>query len=505
MKMSQSFKCAIIEAVCLLYILLFVYAAVSKLLDFENFQLQIEQSPLLSAFAIWISWIVPLLEMIIAVLLMIRKSRRFGLYLSMCLMTMFSAYIFIMLHFSSFVPCSCGGILEKMSWDVHLVFNLIFVGMAITALLFYPDSKGRNTGYQEKRKTAKLIPAITVLSIATVIILFLSSENIMHYQNPFIRRYPLHPAEFANRIDLKFNSFYFAGADNDRIYLGNYSTPDQIVSFNANLQDKKIDKIIFDPKEIPFNIVTTIVNGQYFYLLDGSVPKIFRGKIKDWKITKELKGSPYFTRAVPMDSISIAFRSNHAEKSANILGVLKAEDSPRVRYNKELLEKQIDGIFDTDGTLLYSEKLQKIVYLYFYRNQFIVADKDGNLRYRGNTIDTIAHAKIKVRNFKNGTERAISSPSYVVNPHAAVNGNLLYVHSAVKGRSENEKFWNQAFIIDVYDLNNKSYLFSFPIYQTGSKKMDSFFVTSTHLFAIIGNDMVVYELRDKLIKEIKSI
>ena len=52
MKLSAPIKNGIIEIICLLYILLFVYAAVSKLLDFENFQVQLGQSPLLSAFAV---------------------------------------------------------------------------------------------------------------------------------------------------------------------------------------------------------------------------------------------------------------------------------------------------------------------------------------------------------------------------------------------------------------------------------------------------------------------
>jgi len=503
MRTTFNLKNVFIEVVALLFVLLFVYAAVSKLLDYENFQVQIERSPLLSAFAIWISWLVLLLELIIAVLLTLPKSRRIGLYMAMSLMTMFSAYIFIMLHYSSFVPCSCGGILEKMSWDVHLIFNLFFVGLSISALLLKGNSEESNLVYPKTKHTFKWIPGLIFFSVGSVIILFLCSENIMHYENPFIRRFPHHPAEFVNKIDLKFNSFYFAGSDSERIYLGNYTTPDQLVSLNRNLQQKKINKIIFDPKKIPFHIVTTAVQGKYFYLLDGTVPKIYRGSTTDWKITKELKGIPHFTRAVPMDSIDIAFRSNHAAKAANILGVFNSENHSPIKYNKELLQKQIDGIFDTDGTLLYSEKLKKIVYLYFYRNQFIVADKEAKLNYRGNTIDTITHVKIKVRNFKNGTERALSSPSYVVNPHAAVLNNLLFVHSAIRGRLENKKLWEQAFIIDVYDLDKNSYLFSFPIYHTGSRKMHSLLVTSTHLFAIIGNDLVVYQFRDTLLKEIK--
>ena len=94
-----------------------------------------------------------------------------------------------------------------------------------------------------------------------------------------------------------------------------------------------------------------------------------------------------------------------------------------------------------------------------------MADQNGILDYRGNTIDTIIQAKNKVTSLKNGTERAMSSPSFVVNAHSAVYKNLLFIHSKVKGRAENDQLWDHSVIIDIYDLNNKSYLLSFPIYH----------------------------------------
>ena len=41
MKLTVRMQKVLIELICLLYILLFVYAAVSKLMDFENFQVQL--------------------------------------------------------------------------------------------------------------------------------------------------------------------------------------------------------------------------------------------------------------------------------------------------------------------------------------------------------------------------------------------------------------------------------------------------------------------------------
>lgn len=505
MKLNHHTKSILIELVFLLYILLFVYAAASKLFDFEDFQIQLSQSTVLSAFSYWISRLVPLTELVLAALLAVPRLRFKALLASLSLMTMFTAYIFIVLYFSPYVPCSCGGILEKMSWNSHLIFNLVFIVCAIPVLLFQRKSEVQKSKFIF---TVKSIFSVVILSTTAILVLYLSSEKIMHSENPFIRRYPPHPAEFSNAVDLKFNSYYFAGFSNDKIFLGNYTTPSQIAALDENLKSQQLHTIEFDPKEIPFKVVTAYVSGSYFYLLDGSVPKVFRGYTKNWKITKELKGIPYFTKALPTDSSTIVFRSNKGKKLTNILGIfnsgINAEATAQVHYKNNLLKAQSDGIFDTDGTLLFSEKLQKIVYLYYYRNEFIVADKNGTLNYTGNTIDTIKHAKIKVTALKNGSEYAISSPAFVVNPHAAVYQNLLFVHSAVKGRNENENLWEKSFIIDVYDLNKNIYLFSFPIYHTSSKKLISLMATNSHIYAIIGNDLVAYELKDSIKKELKS-
>ncbi|WP_232424356.1 MauE/DoxX family redox-associated membrane protein [Flavobacterium sp. WG21] len=120
MKFNLRYKYIFIEVISFLYVVLFVYAAVSKLLDFENFRVQLGQSPLLSAFAGVIAWIVPALELFIALLIVSKRWRIIGLFGALGLMIMFTAYIFIILNYSSFVPCSCGGILEKLGWTEHL-------------------------------------------------------------------------------------------------------------------------------------------------------------------------------------------------------------------------------------------------------------------------------------------------------------------------------------------------------------------------------------------------
>lgn len=505
MKLKTSFKIVITEVICLLFVLLFVYAAVSKLLDFENFKVQIGQSPMLSIYADWISWLVPAIELITAIMLVIPKHRILGLYASLCLMIMFSVYIFIVLNYSYFVPCSCGGILEKMSWNTHLAFNIIFIMLGALAITLQEKFSAKKKNTYNSWRSFKIMATFSLCSAGVIIVLFLASEEAMQHENPFIRRYPNHPATLLNKYNLKFNSYYFAGTENGRIYLGNYTTPLQVLSMNAKLENHRIEKITFDPGKIPFKAVTISVKGSYFYIKDGRVPVIFRGSTHDWKTNKELKGIPFFSQAEPIDSTTIVFRSNNGKNLANILGIFSLDKSPNVEYKSSLLQKQIDGVFDTDGIMLYNEKTNKIVYQYFYRNEFIVADKSGELVYRGHTIDTTTKAKIKVTYLKNQTARKMSAPPFIVNANIALCYNLMFVHSRIRGRYEDEKLWKHASIIDVYDLNKNVYLMSFPIYNIEDQSVESFIVTPTHLYAIIGTELVCYDFKTRLRKEIKNV
>jgi len=123
------------QAVTYFFIILFVYAAVSKLADFENFRVQVAQSPLLSAFATFIAYTTVIGELVIALMLCFKKSRLLGLYLFLGFMTAFTVYIFLILNYSPFVPCSCGGVLEDLGWWEHLWFNGVVCFLCVLVIL----------------------------------------------------------------------------------------------------------------------------------------------------------------------------------------------------------------------------------------------------------------------------------------------------------------------------------------------------------------------------------
>jgi hypothetical protein len=103
------------EVAASLLILLFTYAALTKLFDYQNFLSQLGNSPFLVGKSRLVSIIIPFSEIGISLLLCLRRTRLAGFYSSFFLMLLFSEYIYLILHFSYYIPCSCGGVLSKMN------------------------------------------------------------------------------------------------------------------------------------------------------------------------------------------------------------------------------------------------------------------------------------------------------------------------------------------------------------------------------------------------------
>ena len=485
-------KSNVIYIVALLHILLFSYAAASKILDFQNFQVQLGQSPLLSAFAAAVSYAVPIIEFILVLLLMFSRFRLIGLYGSFVLMTMFSAYIIIILNFSSFTPCSCGGILEKMSWTEHLIFNIVFVILSAIALILKSTTK----------YVYGFLSILFISGIAIIVALFLMSEDIIQHRNNFVRRLP---EQFSKEhdIDLGFNSYYFAGAVNGKVYLGNVTAPLLLSETDTELKSKKEMVIKLSSINFPFRSLNIQVYSKYFFASDGTVPVIFRGKTGQWNAV-QIPGINYdFSNPVFTDSISTAFRT-HKKNLESVLAT-STFNSNRVNLNPALLQKQIDGRFDTDGVLNYDQYTNQLVYLYYYRNQYIVTDSQLNLIHRGNTIDTTTKAKIKVAYIKDRNVMKFAAPPMTVNKNAYAYKGLLFVNSALMGKFESEEMWKQASIVDVYDYVNRNYIVSFYVYNIDGERLTDFTVQGNNFYGIVGSHLVSYKMSSIVIKQYAKV
>lgn len=144
-------------------ILVFTYTALSKLLAFDAFRSQMLSQPLPSFLTENLIWALPAVELLVAGFLVFSKTRIIGYYFSIALMILFTGYTALMtLDVFAHVPCSCGGIIESLSWEQHLFLNVVLLFLALAGLYLklnseypFPNDYGKENSPLDKRGLAK--------------------------------------------------------------------------------------------------------------------------------------------------------------------------------------------------------------------------------------------------------------------------------------------------------------------------------------------------------------
>lgn len=308
-----------------------------------------------------------------------------------------------------------------------------------------------------KKHLIILLAAISGLGIVLVFLFASSPLARGTYRASFERNFPVaKPVAAKAMLDLGYNSFYIAGITRSHIYLGNYTAPTHLVITDHRLRNAEHVKL-------RINVGTTkttsgrykvAVDSPYFYVLNGAVPEILRGEIDERRAGKFLPfDSAFFVESVNISANSFALRSYSLKTGGYALARLQP-DSPYFQFRYGLLQKQIDGLFCVDGKLDYDPQLNRLVYLYFYRNQYVVMDTSLNLIHRYNTIDTFSRARLKVAHLRSGSS-VLATPSSVVNGISCVYGKRLFIKSRLMAKNESEEMFKTNSDIDVYDLEGQ--------------------------------------------------
>lgn len=484
-------------AISYFFVLLFTYAAISKVFDFENFQMQISQSPLLSAFAGLTSYSVIILEFVIVSFLLIPRLRLTGLYCSLGMMTTFTVYIYLILNYSDFIPCSCGGILEKMDWTEHLIFNSVCIFISLTAIILI--EKQRRT---QKIKFILYSGLTIILSLSIVIILFLRSEYIIKKENNFTRKFlPNYLLEKEKR-DLDNTHYYFAGRDSEGLYLGSRSTPMILTKITYKLDHTSSFTIVPDHINYPFKSLQIKVKSPYYYLYDGTVPIIYRGKLNEPSARTISKDDAFFSQLAVIDSLDFMLRTQDSKTHKYAIAQLNLSQKNAIKLFPSVLEKQIDGIFDCDGRLTENQKYSgKFIYTYFYRNQLILMGNALPEVKKQTTIDPTSTAKLTITKLSDGTH-IMNAPPLRVNISTALYGNYVYNVSGQPGKFEPARIQKGRKAVDIYRTDRNEYVGSFYLPQ---QKVDDIIVTDHGLYILSGKQLLRYQFRKSIQGEAENL
>jgi len=133
---SKTFLSEILAATI---ILLFVYTATSKFLNYHSFVNALSKSTLINSYSTSLAPIIPTSEYVISIFLFVPRYRLIGFVMATFSMFCFTLYIAYMLLFTPDLPCSCGGVLQGLGWKEHLIFNICF--MVLSALGWAAERK----------------------------------------------------------------------------------------------------------------------------------------------------------------------------------------------------------------------------------------------------------------------------------------------------------------------------------------------------------------------------
>jgi hypothetical protein len=328
---------------------------------------------------------------------------------------------------------------------------------------------------------------------AIVAILYRISGTPNTQKNGFTRNIKSRYLTISRAINLQEKSSGITGATNNRIYINNPVNPVNISEVDYYLSKNKPTGWYFSihPK---LNSTTVGVDSPYINIYQrgkGIITTYHVGQTNpDWMSDDSIPGRQ-FDLAHRISSNSFVVRTTNSQlRQYTLTKVVQGQGF--FKENTNAISGQADGYLSADGLLLFDKETSKIVYIYLYRNQYMILDSNLEILQTGRTIDTIRHAQLSLYNYKNVKYTTFDGPALITNKNACTCKGRLYVQSALLSDNEDRKMFSNNTVIDMYDLEKRHYQTSFYVPRFNGHKVDEFRVYDTLLMAIQGNFIVSY-------------
>ncbi|MFY1047505.1 hypothetical protein [Chryseobacterium sp. GP-SGM7] len=343
-----------------------------------------------------------------------------------------------------------------------------------------------------------------------MILLFLTSEHIIKKENNFIRRFPQHTIKEDQSYDLKVNSYYIAGVFKDTIYLGNTTSPFLLTKIDEDLKATRTTYLNPD-KDLRFRAPKIAVADQSFYLYDGTIPIIFKGLVSDPKGKAKTFSYQYafFDQIKPINDYQLVIRTQNndnnrkIQNNQNVLGLLSFRPFEYLILSRDALQKKKDGVFDTDGQLLYDRNNEMIYYFYYYQSKILQFDKSLQLLSEQKTIDHSISKVPEVKTLSNGTKK-IAVPALPANQNMTVYKGIIFTQSNLMSKLETASLWKKNNVIDVYNMNESEYWGSIYLPNPEKEKVHQLLVYKNYLYVLIGKKIVKYRIAQTLTDQFKQ-
>jgi hypothetical protein len=115
----------VVEILSYLFIVLFVYAALRKFLDLAMFSKELTRLRFLKQSSKGIIITISTIEIIVAILLAITRTRLLGLFCTFSLFVLYTIYLLFLLEYTKVIPPHFGEIIDYVTLPEYLFGNII--------------------------------------------------------------------------------------------------------------------------------------------------------------------------------------------------------------------------------------------------------------------------------------------------------------------------------------------------------------------------------------------
>ncbi len=339
----------------------------------------------------------------------------------------------------------------------------------------------------------KILSGLTFGSVLAVFILILLADKGEISKQDFDRKFNQEIIHRSKEIKVEEDS-YVAGLTTRNLYIGNLKHGVSLLQVDLRSMDREQISIQIDDRELSHPHIR--IDSPNFFVSDGHKAALYSGRLENWTTRRSHRHLVPFIDAQVISPSSTVLRAINSKDENAIVKI--SDMAPHQTISKDALMNQSDGLYSTAGALHYSRFKNKIIYVYYFRNEYILLDTMVNLYAKGKTIDTVSVANVNALQLTDDTY-TLAAPLQMVNKCSFVFRDYLFICSVIMGSNDEEQIFRNSNTIDIYCLADLRYLMSFRVPDYEDQKLKSFYIREGVLVGCYRTRIVVFNLDTKKI------
>jgi hypothetical protein len=291
---------------------------------------------------------------------------------------------------------------------------------------------------------------------------------------------------------------YICGVTDYHIFIEDPNNPRRLVEADWALKNIHSYTFKLPNSEKVLSRVTYQVDSPFVHIFAGNEPSIFSATWNDGLTVRESKYPyPLYMRAIALSSKDFVFKGFDTTGTQTVQTFAVWDNDTRTqRHQLNPFGHSKDLGINDDGLMDYDSSTQKIIYVPFYKNGFLVLDTNLSAYTRTKTIDTAIYGRTSGGSYKENGQLMYTNnaPQFIVNSEECINQGKVFINSMLRADNETKSGFASYDAVDVYSILYKKYLYSFHVPKYHKQDLVSFRVYDNRIAVIYPNSIVTYHI-----------